>query len=71
MVIEASLASPQRNSHLVALRKARESERSEYTVLESDGDATVTQKVIAPYLAEGGTSTLQVLAAITTRNAGQ
>jgi hypothetical protein len=55
VVIEASLASPQRNSHLVALRKARESERSEYTVLESDGDATVTQKVIAPYLAEDET----------------
>jgi hypothetical protein len=52
VVIEASLASPQTNSHLVALRKARESERSEYTVLESDGDATVTQEVIAPYLAE-------------------
>jgi hypothetical protein len=52
VVIEASLASLQRKSHLVALRKARESERSEYTVLESDGDATVTQEVIAPYLAE-------------------
>ena len=33
-------------------RKARESERSEYRVLESDGDPTLTQKVIAPYLAE-------------------
>ena len=36
----------------MALPKARESERSVYTVLESDGDATVTQEVIALYLAE-------------------
>ena len=52
MVIEASLASLQRERHPVALRKTRESERSEYAVLESDGDATVTQEVIAPYLAD-------------------
>lgn len=48
VVIEASLASLQGERHPVALRKTRESERSEYAVLEIYGDATVTQEVIAP-----------------------
>jgi hypothetical protein len=45
-----------REDHLfslrLALRKTRESDRTENTVLESNGDVTVTHEVIAPYHGE-------------------
>ena len=52
VVIEASLPGLRKESRLLAIRETGESERTEYKVLESEGDATVTQEVIAPYLAE-------------------
>jgi hypothetical protein len=52
LVIEASLPGLGKKGRLVAVRETGDSERSEYKVLESDGDAAVTQEVIAPYLAE-------------------
>jgi hypothetical protein len=52
VVIEASLPGLRKQSRLLAIREINESERSEYKVLESEGDATVTQEVIASYLAE-------------------
>ena len=52
VVIEASLPGLGKESRFVAIREIGESERSEYRVLSSEGDRTVTQEVIAPYLAE-------------------
>jgi len=52
VMIEASLPSLRRESRLLAIRDTNESERSEYKVLDSQGDAMVTEEVIAPYLAE-------------------
>ena len=51
VVIEASLSRLNKESRLLAIRLTGESERSEYHVLQSDGDAAVTCEVIAPYLA--------------------
>jgi len=52
VMIEASLPGLHKESRLLAIRDTDESERSEYTVLESQGDGVVTEEVIAPYLAE-------------------
>jgi hypothetical protein len=49
--IEASLPSLYKESRLLALRKLGESEHSRYLLLQVEGDATVVQEVIAPYLA--------------------
>src|SRR5579862_5975990 len=49
--IEASLPGLYKQSRLLAIGQTGESERSEYNVLEIEGDATVTQEVIARYLA--------------------
>lgn len=51
VVIEASLPGPHKESRLLAIRDTNESERSQYKLLESQGDAMVTAEVIAPYLA--------------------
>ena len=48
--IEASLPGLYKRSRLLAIGQTGESERREYNVLEIDGDATVTQEVIARYL---------------------
>src|SRR5260370_14915858 len=48
--IEASLPGLYKQSSLLAIRQTGESERSEYQVLQIEGDATVTQEVIARYL---------------------
>jgi len=50
VMIEASLPGHQQ-SRVLAIRQTNDSERSEYIVLESEGDASVTQQVIEPYLA--------------------
>ena len=52
VVIDASLPSVHKESRLLAIRETTETERTEYKVLESDGDATVMHEVIEPYLAE-------------------
>ncbi|PWU07843.1 MAG: hypothetical protein C5B51_08955 [Terriglobia bacterium] len=52
VLIEASLPGPGKQSRLLAIRDTNESERSEYKVIDSEGDAAVTQEVITPYLAE-------------------
>ena len=49
--IEGSLPGLYKESRVLAIRLTGESERSEYQVLLVDGDATVTQEVIARYLA--------------------
>jgi hypothetical protein len=49
MAIEASLPGLFKQSRLLAIRQLGESERSEYSVLQTEGDATVTQEVIARY----------------------
>jgi hypothetical protein len=51
VVIEASLPGLNKESRLVAIRLTGESARSEYHVLQSNGDAAVTRAVVAPYLA--------------------
>ena len=51
LMIEASLPGRQTQSRMLAIRETSESERTEYKVIESEGDPTVTQEVIAPYLA--------------------
>jgi hypothetical protein len=50
VTIEASLPG-RKQSRVRAIRQTNDSERSEYVVLESEGDASVTQQVIEPYLA--------------------
>jgi len=50
VAVEASLPGLSKESRLLAIRLTGESERSEYHVLQSDGDAAV-RAVIAPYLA--------------------
>jgi len=50
VVIEASLPRLGKESRLLAIRETNESERTEYSVLETEGDPMVTQQVIAPYL---------------------
>ena len=52
VMIEASLPGVHRESRLLAIRQITESERTEYRVIQSEGDAIVTQEVIEPYLAE-------------------
>jgi len=52
LVIEASLPASGKEIRAIAVREIGESERSEYTVLQSEGDQAVMQEVIAPYLAE-------------------
>jgi hypothetical protein len=49
--IEASLTGLYKKSSLLAIRQTGASERREWQVLEVEGDLTVTQEVIAPYLA--------------------
>ena len=49
--VDASLPSLYKESRLLALRQMGESKRSEYGLLQVEGDATVIQEVIAPYLA--------------------
>jgi hypothetical protein len=49
--IDASLPGLYKKSCLLALRQTGESERREWFVLDIEGDATVTQEVIASYLA--------------------
>ncbi|PWU03111.1 MAG: hypothetical protein C5B51_19465 [Terriglobia bacterium] len=51
-MIEASLPGLHKQGRLLAIRETNDSERSEYKVLESQGDPQVTEEVIAPYLAE-------------------
>ena len=51
VIIEASLPSLHKESRVLAIRDTNESERSEYRMLQSQGDAQVTDEVIAPYLA--------------------
>ena len=48
MVIEASLLGL--HSRMLAIRQTSDFERSEYEVLQSDGDRAVTEALIAPYL---------------------
>lgn len=50
VTIEASLPD-RKQSRVLAIRQTNDSERSEYIVLESEGDASVMQQVIEPYLA--------------------
>jgi hypothetical protein len=49
--IDASLPGLYKQSSLLAIRQTGESERREWQVLQIEGDLTVTQEVIAPYLA--------------------
>jgi len=49
--VDASLPSLYKEGRLLALRRIGESDRSEYQLLQVEGDVTVTQEVIAPYLA--------------------
>jgi hypothetical protein len=49
--IEASLPSLYKETRLVAIRDMDKSERSEYRVLQIEGDAIVAQEVVARYLA--------------------
>src|SRR5690349_14184200 len=49
VMIEAALPGRQRQSRVLAIRQIAESERTEYRVIESEGDATVTREVIEPY----------------------
>jgi len=51
VVIEASQPGLNKESRLLAIRLTGESERSEYHVLQSHGDAAVTRAMVAPYLA--------------------
>jgi len=48
--IDASLPGPYKETHLLALRKIGESERSEFLILRVDGDIIVAQEVVARYL---------------------
>jgi hypothetical protein len=48
--IEASLPGLYKETHFLAIRETVESERSEYRVLNIEGDAIVAQEVIARYL---------------------
>ena len=48
--IEASLPDLYKGASLLAIRETGESERSEYRVLQAEGDAIVAQEVIARYL---------------------
>jgi len=50
VVIDAWLPSAHKASRLVTLRDTSDSERSEYLVLNCEGDAAVLTEVIAPYL---------------------
>lgn len=52
LVIEGSLPGLGKESQLVAIREIGDSERTEYTVLDSGGDQMVMEELIAPYLAE-------------------
>src|SRR5215472_13463067 len=52
VMIEAFLPGLGKESRLIAIRETNESERSEYKVLESEGDAMATDEVIKPYLSE-------------------
>jgi len=47
--IQASLPGLYKESRVLAIRQTGESERSEYRVLQIEGDATVVQEVIARY----------------------
>jgi len=49
--IEASLPGLYKKSSLLAIRQTGESERRQWQVLQIEGDTTVTQEVIARYLA--------------------
>jgi hypothetical protein len=51
VMIEASLPGLHKESRLLAIRQTGESERTEYQVLESEGDLAVTEQVIETYLA--------------------
>ena len=51
VVIEASLPGLYKETRLLAIRDVGKSERSEYRVLQIEGDAIVAQEVIARYLA--------------------
>jgi len=48
--IEASLPGLYKQSRLLALRKTDESGHSQYLVLNVEGDSTVVEEVVAPYL---------------------
>ena len=48
--IEASLPGLYKQSRLLAIRRMGDSERIEYALVGIEGDTTVTQEVIAPYL---------------------
>ena len=50
VVIEASLPGLYKQSALLAVRQTGKSGHSEYQVLQTAGDATAAQEVIAPYL---------------------
>jgi hypothetical protein len=50
MVIVASLPGLDKQCSLLAIRAVGESERSQYGVLEFEGDSIVYERVIAPYL---------------------
>jgi len=51
VAVEASLPGLFKESQLIALRRLGDSGRNEYRLLQTTGDVTVTQEVIAPYLA--------------------
>jgi hypothetical protein len=66
-MIEASLPGIHKQSRVVAIRDLNDSERSEYKILQSQGDAEVTRAVIAPYLAlEKGLEDLPLSSVIVT-----
>lgn len=49
--IQASLPGLYKKSRLIALRRVGDDGQNEYRLLQTSGDLTVTQEVIAPYLA--------------------
>ena len=51
VMIEASLPGLHKESRLLAIRETNQSERTEYKVLESQGDTIVSEQVIDAYLA--------------------
>jgi ABC-type transporter Mla MlaB component len=52
LAIEASLPGLRKQGSLFAIREVAESERSQYGILELDGDAILFERAIAPYFVE-------------------
>jgi hypothetical protein len=51
LAIAASLPGLEKQGNLLAIREVGESERSQYRILEREGDSIVFERAIAPYLA--------------------